>query len=158
MNLGRVLRARPVNPLERGRPWLRRTRALCKFNSGKEQCEGPPELCSSAQRHDTMWPAGSYRDKVWRRAWLKRRRKRSVPWQDREVRSTLNHVKDWSWSEVFHAAAVITGGERSWISAAVSLSMTFIGPPHLGQRQRPGESAVEEACCSACGSCAEPSK
>ena len=36
--------------------------------------------------------------------------------------------------ESFHAAEVITGGERSWISTAVSLSMTFIGPPHLGQR------------------------
>ena len=35
--------------------------------------------------------------------------------------------------------------------------MTFIGPPHFGQRQRPGESSGEEACCSACGSCAEPS-
>jgi hypothetical protein len=38
--------------------------------------------------------------------------------------------------ETFHAAAVIMkGGERSWISAAVSLSMTSIGPPHLGQSQ-----------------------
>jgi hypothetical protein len=27
------------------------------------------------------------------------------------------------------------GGERSWISAAVSLSMTFIGPAHFGQRE-----------------------
>ena len=36
------------------------------------------------------------------------------------------------------------GGERSWISAAVNLSMTFIGPPHLGQRQRPLESRVDE--------------
>ncbi len=40
------------------------------------------------------------------------------------------------WLESFHAAAVIMkGGERSWISAAVSLSMTSIGPPHLGQSQ-----------------------
>jgi len=37
-------------------------------------------------------------------------------------------VKDSSWSEVFHAAAVTIGGERSCIWAAVSLSMTFIGP------------------------------
>ena len=34
----------------------------------------------------------------------------------------------------FHAAAVTSGGERSWISAAVSLSMTFMGPPQLGLR------------------------
>jgi hypothetical protein len=34
----------------------------------------------------------------------------------------------------FHAAtAVIEGGERSWIWAAVSLSTTTMGPPHLGQ-------------------------
>jgi len=38
--------------------------------------------------------------------------------------------------ESVHAAALIMkGGERSWISAAVSLSMTSIGPPHLGQSQ-----------------------
>jgi len=38
--------------------------------------------------------------------------------------------------EPFHAAAVIMrGGERSWILVAVSLSMTSIGPPHLGQSQ-----------------------
>ena len=38
--------------------------------------------------------------------------------------------------ESFHAAAVIMkGGERSWIAAVVSLSMTSIGPPHLGQSQ-----------------------
>jgi len=32
-----------------------------------------------------------------------------------------------------HAAALILGGERSCISAAVRRSMTRIGPPHLGQ-------------------------
>jgi hypothetical protein len=33
--------------------------------------------------------------------------------------------------EMVHAAVLIMkGGERSWISAAVSLSMTSIGPPH----------------------------
>jgi hypothetical protein len=31
--------------------------------------------------------------------------------------------------------------------------MIFIGPPHFGQHQRSGKSSVEEACCSACGSC-----
>ena len=37
------------------------------------------------------------------------------------------HVKDSSWRECFHAAAMTSGGERSRISAAVSLSMTIIG-------------------------------
>src|SRR5208337_304407 len=54
-------------------------------------------------------------------------------------------------------AATVSGGERSWISAAVSLSTTAIGPPHFGQRQRSLESLVEEAFCSVCGSGAEPS-
>ena len=37
---GRGLRARPIQPFGRGRPWLRRTRALCKFNRVKERCGG----------------------------------------------------------------------------------------------------------------------
>src|SRR6267378_1482940 len=46
-------------------------------------------------------------------------------------RNTLSN-----WRESLHAAALTTGGERSWISAAVSLSTIIIGPPHLGQDQR----------------------
>ena len=49
VNAGRGLRARSIKPFERSRPWLRRTRALCKFNCGKERCEGAPELCESVQ-------------------------------------------------------------------------------------------------------------
>ena len=58
--------------------------------------------------------------------------------------------------EPFHAAVVINGGgERSWSWAAVSLSMTTIGPPHLGQRQRGSVSWVD-ASGSVCGwNCAE---
>jgi hypothetical protein len=42
---------------------------------------------------------------------------------------------------VYHAATPAReGGERSWIWAAVSLSMTTIFPPHLGQSQ-PGEAS-----------------
>ena len=41
----------------------------------------------------------------------------------------------------FHGAVVSNrGGERSWIGAAVSRSMTAIGPPHLGQRQSGSDS------------------
>ena len=58
--------------------------------------------------------------------------------------------------ECFHAATVTTGGERSWISAAVNRSMTFIGPAHLGQCQRWDESLVVETFCSAFGCCSEP--
>src|SRR3984957_10153138 len=35
----------------------------------------------------------------------------------------------------FHGARRNEGGERSWIWAAVSLSMTTIFPPHLGQSE-----------------------
>src|SRR2546422_8216123 len=41
------------------------------------------------------------------------------------------------WGRRFHAATVTrSGGERSWIWAAVSLSTTIIGAPQLGQSQR----------------------
>jgi pimeloyl-ACP methyl ester carboxylesterase len=47
------------------------------------------------------------------------------------------HAKFSGYGQRFRAAAVARGGgERSWIWAAVSLSMTIIGPPHLGQSQR----------------------
>jgi hypothetical protein len=51
-----------------------------------------------------------------------------------QERSARKRAECGSWREQFHAAELIRGGERSWISAAVSRSMTFIGAPHLGQR------------------------
>src|ERR1700676_1541493 len=85
------------------------------------------------------------------------RRARFAEWPGAERLSALTHAKICCGRESFHAASVTrAGGERSWISAAVNLSMTFIGPPHLGQRQRSGQSSVEEACCWACGCCSEP--
>src|SRR6266700_2382027 len=52
----------------------------------------------------------------------------------------------------FHAATPASqGGERSWSWAAVSLSRTTMGPPHLGQRQRGRGSLAADACCSTCG-------
>jgi len=62
--------------------------------------------------------------------------------KDAERQSTPRGAKDSGWREAFHAAEVNNGGERSWICAAVSLSTTTIGPPHLGQRQRPFEPAA----------------
>ena len=47
--------------------------------------------------------------------------------------SAPKHAKFSDWRDQFHAAALVRGGERSWICAAVSRSMTLIGPPHLGQ-------------------------
>ena len=51
-------------------------------------------------------------------------------------------AEDSGWREAFHEAEVSNGGERRWLSAAVSLSTTTMGPPHFGQRQRPFESAA----------------
>ncbi len=48
--LHEVLCARSIKPFERSRPWLRWTRALCKFNGGKVQCGDPPELRDRAQQ------------------------------------------------------------------------------------------------------------
>src|SRR5258705_5021374 len=72
---------------------------------------------------------------------------RFVERQGVERVSALTHAKVSCWRESFHAAAVTrVGGERSWISEAVSLSMTIIGPPHLGQDQRSLGPAVEASC------------
>src|SRR5580704_10221076 len=84
------------------------------------------------------------------------RKKGSIGRQGTGVRSAPKNAEFSSLREWFHAAALIRGGERSWISAAVSRSMTFIGAPHLGQRQESGKSSVPEPCCSVCGCCAEP--
>ena len=59
--------------------------------------------------------------------------------------------------EWFHAATgTKAGGERSWIWAAVSLSMTIIGPPHWGQSRRSCASWAVDSSGSVCG--AEPSR
>ena len=58
----------------------------------------------------------------------------------------------------FHAATpAIEGGERSWIWAAVSLSMTTMGPPHLGQSQSGLGSRAGEISGSVCDGCTAPS-
>ncbi len=82
---------------------------------------------------------------------------RFVERQGAERVRALTHAKVSYWRESFHAAAVTrVGGERSWISVAVSLSMTIIGPPHLGQSQRSLESLLSDMSCSVWG--AAPSR
>ena len=60
------------------------------------------------------------------------------------MRSAPRNAEFSSWREWIHAAALTGGGERSWISAAVNLSTTCMGPPHFGQRQEGGKSGVSE--------------
>src|SRR5215469_16396913 len=58
----------------------------------------------------------------------------------------------------FHAAAPAReGGERSWIWAAVSLSMISMRPPHLGQSQSGLVSRAGEVSGSVCDGCTAPS-
>src|SRR5215469_11126811 len=58
----------------------------------------------------------------------------------------------------FHAVTPAReGGERSWIWAAVSLSMTTMRPPHLGQSQSGLGSWAGEASGSVCAGGTAPS-
>jgi len=85
------------------------------------------------------------------------RKARFVGQQGTERLSALTYAKISCGTESFHAASVTrAGGERSWISAAVNLSMTIIGPPHFGHRQESLESLLLDRSCAVCG--AEPSK
>jgi hypothetical protein len=75
--------------------------------------------------------------------------------EDTKRGSERRHARGSRCRSTFHAAtASLVGGERSWSSAAVSLSMTSIGPPHLGQSQASLELAVDT---SALACVAEPS-
>ena len=82
----------------------------------------------------TAGPRGGWSRKVSRRWSLQKLERKSVWRGGREVRGAPRHAEFSRWGEWFHAAVVNSGGDRSWISAAVSLSMTLMGPPHLGQR------------------------
>src|ERR1035438_10298715 len=80
------------------------------------------------------------------------RKTRFVERQGTERLSVLTHAKVSCCRESFHAATVpMAGGERSWISTAVNLSITIIGPPHLGQSQRPLESLLPDMAFSVLG-------
>src|SRR5437870_6623477 len=137
---GAVLCARSIKPLEGSRPWLRRTRALWRLNGGRQRCGVLPTLCGRARQ---ITAGTGYCERVTRRGRYESWKKRFALRQDGGVGSTPKRAKNSSSIELFHAA-VSSGGDRSWISAAVSFSTTTIGPPHLGQRQRSCESLVDE--------------
>ena len=156
--LGEVLCARSIEPFEPSRPWLRRTRDLCKLNVLRQRCRVAAGRCGEARKPtpdvgELAEAQNGCQESGWRN-WNKGFRLRPST----EGLNVPKDVKDSSWRECFHAAAMTSGGERSRISAAVSLSMTFIEPSHLGQRQRSVESLVEEASCWAGGSGRAPSK
>ena len=60
-------------------------------------------------------------------------------WRGAEVVYVSMHAEGSRLVLWFHAGySCGNGGARSWIWAAVSLSITSIGPPHLGQVQKAG--------------------
>src|ERR1700691_2671298 len=76
VNGGGEFCARPVKPFGGGRPRLRWTRALCKFNGAKERYQDVPGLFCKAG-HMTPWArklatAKKYREDGGRRSWKKR--------------------------------------------------------------------------------------
>ena len=156
-DVSRVLCARAIKPFERGRSGLRRTRALCKFNCGKERCRGVRRLGRGAQLITREFEKRTRANACDEKSLGGRRRMRWLQRGDRKVPSTPRAAELSSWREWFHAAAV-NGGERSWISAAVRRSMIFIGPPHLGQSHWGPESLADEKSCSSDACCSEPSK
>src|SRR5229473_459816 len=102
-----------IKPLEGSRPWLRRTRALCKFNCGKVRCRDAPRLCDRARQTTPEDEAGNEESRESRAMWFVER-------QGRERLSVLTHAEVSCGRDSFHAATVTkAGGERSpWEASA----------------------------------------
>jgi len=100
-----------IKPLEGSRPWLRRTRALCRFNSVNEWCRGAPELCRRAQQMTAGASELAMGKKYWGGSTGRSRKKRFVRWQGAKRLSAPRHAKDSSWREPFrkieHAVAIV---------------------------------------------------
>jgi hypothetical protein len=128
-----MLFARSIKPLEGSRPSLRRTRALRRLNVGRLRSGGLPRWCDGVGRRAL---GADYREEVSQRQRRGCWKKRFVLWQGTEARSAPKRVNGSSSRESSHAAAVSSGGERSWISATVNLSSTTIGPPHLTEYEQ----------------------
>jgi hypothetical protein len=88
------------------------------------------ETVLQGTRHDTVRAEIGYGEKVSQRLCLKKLDGGSIGRPGAAVRGARKDAECSSWREWFHAAALICGGERSWISAAESLSRK--GKP-LGQ-------------------------
>ena len=143
---------RSIKPLEGSCLWLRRTRTLCKLNGGDSGVEGRRNCAGGhGRRRRELTTAREHRTGCTEEAG-----ERVLFCVKAQRESPPKRAKDSSSRESFHAAEVSNGGERSWISAAVSRSMTFMGPPHLGQRHKSCESLADERSCSAGGPCAAP--
>ena len=137
----------------RRKPRGRRTRVLCKLNG----VEGTAPCHRRGQLGPGIWQKNN---KAVDGRWGKREKRKLVVRQGTGVRGVAKHASFWCCGQWFHATSVTwCGGERSWIWAAVSLSMTTMGPPQLGQSQRglgrSVEARVADGLASVCGG-AEP--
>jgi hypothetical protein len=111
-----------------------------------------PRLVLQGTTHDTVRAEIGYGEKVSRRLWSRKLE---------EIGLMASH-KDTGRPEgcrVFELERVVScrNADPWWGSRLDfdSRQPTFIGPPHLGQRQRPSASSVGATCCPACGSWAE---
>ena len=96
-------------------------------------------------------------DRGWNRFWVKEKDffRRQGAGRGIEPKDGSRFAVLGNW---FHAATPgIEGGERSWIWAAVHLSMTTMRPAHLGQSQSGFGSSAGEAFVWVCAGCTAPS-
>ena len=153
MRVRELFCALSIQRLEGSRPWLRRMRALWELNEGRGWCGAWPTVWRGARQEIT---GASYAGRGSER-WLGGCGKKG--WAEgggAEVRSARERARDSSWRDWFHAAAMASGGERSWmICSEVSHPMLAISPPQLGQSQR--SVAAGAVSWLACGCGVEPS-
>src|SRR5258706_5952881 len=102
--------------------------------------EGPASRCVGtvwrSTADDTTRSEAGYCGKMLRRERVRKPEGEICPAIRRRATDRGDHAGFSCCGELFHAAMLPSGGERSCISTAVNLSTTAIGPPHLGQDQR----------------------
>ena len=107
MNGGGEFCARPVKPFGRGRPWLRWTRALCKFNCGKERVLRCAETVLRGTTHDTVRAEIGYERKSIAKTVVEEAGRRDrFGGEAEKYGARRRHAEFSSWREWFHAAAV----------------------------------------------------
>jgi len=130
---GRGVRARSIKPLKRGRPGLRQTRAAMSIQSwegtGVKVCRG----CARSPEDERHGLKRGLLGESAAESGIEETGRKDLSGLKTERCRVRRSTRSFRIRDQFHAAALVRGRERSWISAAVSRSMTFIGPPHLGQ-------------------------
>jgi len=136
-----------------GRPWL------CVFNGvdGRHEVGDGPVCLVGEEQCGWQRVIEVEDDGGWNRFWVKDKNffRRQGARRGIEPKEGSRFAVLGNW---FHAAAPgREGGERSWIWAAVNLSMTTMRPPHLGQSQSGLGSRAGEVSGSVCDGCTAPS-